>query len=114
MAKKENRRKSGDKTKIEKGTLRRIFPFYKPYKGLFALDLLSAFIMSIAGLVFPVLVRVLMYDVLGDDFKWAFFVPDRGNNDCRENCRSRVQILHDDRRTHYGRAHRKGYQNEPF
>lgn len=29
-------------------------------------------IMSIAGLVFPVLVRVLMYDVLGDDFKWAF------------------------------------------
>lgn len=72
MAKKENRRKSGDKTKIEKGTLRRIFPFYKPYKGLFALDLLSAFIMSIAGLVFPVLVRVLMYDVLGDDFKWAF------------------------------------------
>lgn len=72
MAKKENRRKSGDKTKIEKGSLRRIFPFYKPYKGLFALDLLSAFIMSIAGLVFPVLVRVLMYDVLGDDFKWAF------------------------------------------
>lgn len=47
--------------------LKRLLPFYKPYKGIFALDLISALIMSLAGLAFPILVRALLYDVIGAD-----------------------------------------------
>lgn len=60
-----------DTTKYKKGTLKRIIPFYKPYKGLFFLDLFCALIMSLAALVFPILVRTLLYDVLGVGFEWA-------------------------------------------
>ena len=51
--------------------LKRLIPFYKPYKKLFCLDLLAAFVMSVAGIVFPVLVRYLLYDILGAEFMWA-------------------------------------------
>lgn len=45
--------------------LNRLLPFYKPYKSILALDLFCALIMSIAGLTFPVLVRSLLYDIIG-------------------------------------------------
>lgn len=51
--------------------LKRLILFYKPYKKLFCLDLLAAFVMSVAGIVFPVLVRYLLYDILGAEFMWA-------------------------------------------
>lgn len=51
--------------------LPRLIPFYKPYLGLFLLDLFCALVMAVAALIFPALVRTLLYDVLGPDFRWA-------------------------------------------
>lgn len=74
MKKNEKKRSEKAKTKIKKNRekyLERLFPFYKPYVGLFALDLICALLMAAATLVFPILVRKLLYDVLGDAFMWA-------------------------------------------
>lgn len=57
-------KKTQKKSKFD--TLKRLIPFYKPYKWEFALDLFFALIMSICALIFPILVRRLLYDVLGD------------------------------------------------
>ena len=57
-------KKTQKKSKFD--TLKRLIPFYKPYKWEFALDLFFALIMIICALIFPILVRRLLYDVLGD------------------------------------------------
>lgn len=56
--------KTDKKSKFK--TIKRLLPFYKPYKGEFCLDLFFAFIMSVCALVFPILVNVLLEDVLGE------------------------------------------------
>ncbi len=49
----------------QKGFLRRFLPYYKPYKGTLALDLLCALFYSLAGLAFPVIVRELLNRLAG-------------------------------------------------
>lgn len=49
--------------------VRRLAPFYGPYKGLFALDMACALIIAFASLAFPALVRKLLYDAL-ENFSW--------------------------------------------
>jgi ABC-type multidrug transport system, ATPase and permease components len=52
--------------------LKRLVPFYKPYKKVFILDLVCAFLMALSGLAFPMLVRTLLYDVLeAETFLWS-------------------------------------------
>lgn len=46
--------------KNKKGFIKRFVPYYAPYKGTLALDLLCALLYSVAGLAFPVLVRELL------------------------------------------------------
>ncbi len=46
--------------KNKKGFIKRFIPYYAPYKGTLALDLLCALLYSVAGLAFPVLVRELL------------------------------------------------------
>lgn len=46
--------------KKQKGFIRRFLPYYKPYAGTLALDLLCALLFSLSGLAFPVLVRELL------------------------------------------------------
>ena len=45
--------------------LKKLIPFYGPYKKVMALDLFCAFVTSACAIVFPVLVRKLLYDVIG-------------------------------------------------
>jgi len=40
--------------------LKRFMPYYKPYIGIFLLDLLCAFGVAVSGLVFPMLVRYIL------------------------------------------------------
>lgn len=51
----------------KENVIKRLIPFFKPYKGAFFLDLTSALIMALAGIVFPMLVRVLLNDVIATD-----------------------------------------------
>lgn len=44
----------------KKGFIKRFLPYYAPYKGTLALDLLCALLYSLSGLAFPVLVRELL------------------------------------------------------
>lgn len=44
----------------KKGFIKRFLPYYAPYKGTLALDLLCALLFSLSGLAFPVLVRELL------------------------------------------------------
>ncbi|MCI8412471.1 MAG: ABC transporter ATP-binding protein [Clostridia bacterium] len=46
--------------KNKKGFIRRFLPYYAPYKGTLVLDLLCALLYSLAGLAFPMLVRMLL------------------------------------------------------
>ena len=45
-------------------TLKRFAPYYKPYLGIFILDLFCALGVAVAGLVFPMLVRYLLNECL--------------------------------------------------
>lgn len=55
------------KTDSNKALLKRIIPYYKPYLGIFLLDLLCALGVAVAGLVFPMLVRYLLNECLAAD-----------------------------------------------
>ncbi len=48
-------------------TLKRFAPYYKPYLGIFILDLMCALGVAVAGLVFPMLVRYLLNECLAAD-----------------------------------------------
>lgn len=51
----------------KQNVIKRLVPFFKPYKGAFFLDLSSALVMALAGIVFPMLVRVLLNDVIASE-----------------------------------------------
>ena len=55
------------KTDSNKALLKRFIPYYKPYLGIFLLDLLCALGVAVAGLVFPMLVRYLLNECLAAD-----------------------------------------------
>lgn len=55
--------------------LKRFFSFYKPYKGLFALDMSVALLSSILAIVFPSLTRYLLNDVIpSGDYRVATII----------------------------------------
>ena len=56
-----NQKKSG---KIF-GLDRRFFGYYKPYMGLFLMDMFCAFLMAAISLAYPLIVRYITYNVLG-------------------------------------------------
>lgn len=51
----------------KRGLIKRFLPFYRPYKGTLALDLLCALVYALSGLAFPVLVRYLLNNCLTGD-----------------------------------------------
>ncbi len=51
----------------KQNVIKRLVPFFKPYKGAFFLDLSSALVMALAGIIFPMLVRVLLNDVIASE-----------------------------------------------
>ncbi len=64
------------KATVKTGTMiKRFAPYYKPHITIFILDLLCALGMAAAGLVFPMLVRYLLNEVLSsDDLLWRTIV----------------------------------------
>lgn len=48
----------------KKGLIKRFIPFYRPYAGTLALDLLCALVFAVSGLAFPILVRYLLNNCL--------------------------------------------------
>ncbi len=55
--------------------IKRFAPYYKPHLAIFILDLLCALGMAIAGLIFPMLVRYLLNEVLtADDLVWRTII----------------------------------------
>ena len=50
---------------------KRFFSYYKPYKGLFALDLSSAVVVAVLALLFPMMVRFITKTVLEGDLSQA-------------------------------------------
>lgn len=57
------------------GMLKRFAPYYKPHMGVFILDLVCALGMALAGLVFPMLVRYLLNEVLAsDEIMWRTII----------------------------------------
>lgn len=50
------------------------FSYFKPYKGLFALDMLCAILVSLADVIFPYLLRYSLLELLPNQKYKAFFV----------------------------------------
>ena len=48
-------------------TIRKFISYYKPYKGMFFMDMFCAFVLSVIDLVFPMIVRFLLDDVYTQD-----------------------------------------------
>lgn len=44
-------------------TIRKFISYYKPYKGMFFMDMFCAFVLSVIDLIFPIIVRYLLDDV---------------------------------------------------
>ncbi len=44
--------------------LKRFLSYYKPHKLMFALDMLAAFIVSISGMIYPILTRTMLNDFI--------------------------------------------------
>ncbi len=59
--------KSGSKLKI-------FFSYFKPYRGLFALDMLCAVLVSLADILFPYLSRYSLLELLPNQKYRAFFI----------------------------------------
>ena len=51
-----------------------LFAYFKPHRGLFALDLVCATIVALIDLSFPMVTRKSMYDLLPQQQYRAFFV----------------------------------------
>lgn len=51
-----------------------LFAYFKPHRGLFALDLVCATIVALIDLAFPMVTRKSMYDLLPQQQYRAFFV----------------------------------------
>lgn len=99
--------------------LKRFFSYYKPYKGLFALDMIAATISSILAIFFPALTRELLktwipnknWSMMIDCFvimiavyimqavlnfiriKWGHFLGVNVENDMRRDCFNHLQTL---------------------
>ena len=58
--------------KTKKHTLKQILSFYKPYKGLFAADLLCSLIAAAIGLVLPLGAGYITDKVLTGDLSWGW------------------------------------------
>lgn len=50
------------------GLIKRFIPYYKPYKGIFILDLFCALVYAGAGILFPILVRNLLNNYVSLEF----------------------------------------------
>jgi ATP-binding cassette subfamily B protein len=48
-------------------TIRKFISYYKPYKGMFFMDMFCAFVLSVIDLIFPIIVRYLLDDVYTQD-----------------------------------------------
>ena len=48
--------------------------YFKNHKGLFALDILCAFLIAVVDLAFPLITRTALYDLLPNDLYRTFFV----------------------------------------
>ena len=56
----------------KKGLIQRFIPFYRPYAGILALDLVCALVFALSGLAFPILVRYLLNTCLiGESVAWT-------------------------------------------
>ncbi|MDF2882303.1 MAG: thiamine transporter permease [Clostridiaceae bacterium] len=48
-------------------TIKKFISYYKPYKGMFFMDMFCAFVLSVIDLIFPIIVRYLLNDVYTKD-----------------------------------------------
>ena len=60
--------------KKDKSELRMFLAYFKPHRGLFALDLFCALLVSLVDLAFPLVSRSAMYDLLPNEKFQTFFV----------------------------------------
>lgn len=51
--------------------LKKFLKYYKPHKRIFALDMLASFLVSMIGIVYPVVTRTMLNDLIpGRKYKW--------------------------------------------
>lgn len=44
--------------------IKRFFPYYKPHKKLFILDLIASFLVSLIGMIYPMITREMLNDII--------------------------------------------------
>ncbi|MEG0912714.1 MAG: ABC transporter ATP-binding protein [Oscillospiraceae bacterium] len=54
--------------------VKRFFEYYKPYKGLFVADIVAAFFISMCDLVYPLITRTVINDLVPNRLLRTFFV----------------------------------------
>ncbi|MEG2259759.1 MAG: ABC transporter ATP-binding protein, partial [Oscillospiraceae bacterium] len=54
--------------------MKRFFEYYKPYKGLFVADIVAAFFISMCDLVYPLITRTVINDLVPNRLLRTFFV----------------------------------------
>ena len=57
----------------KKGLLKTFFSYFKPHRGLFALDMGCAFMIALIDLAFPMVTRKALYDLLPQEAYTVFF-----------------------------------------
>ncbi len=69
MAEKEQKKQSlvagGKRSRQEtRGLLRRFMAYYAPHKKLFAMDMTAALLVAVIGVVYPMITRVMLNDLI--------------------------------------------------